>query len=115
MVAAWRGGKATPLGHKETVGRYAECGVMMKTAPAAAFEVSQSEFLFQFFIIAFDDPALFGPGDQVAQSAVFRQIRQPVFARFGLAAGPLDEQPLRHARLGKLVVAMCRANAYGSE
>ena len=88
---------------------------MMKTAPSAAFEVTQSEFLFQFFIIAFDDPALFRQSDQVAQSAVFRQVRHPVFARFGFTAGPLDQQPLWLARLSKLVVAMCRADAYGGE
>ena len=28
---------------------------MMKAAPAAAFEVAQAEFLFQFFIIVFDE------------------------------------------------------------
>jgi hypothetical protein len=32
---------------------------MMKAAPAASFEVAQAKFLFQFFVIAFDDPALF--------------------------------------------------------
>ena len=58
MPAAGRGVKATPLRHQEAIGGDTECGVMMKTAPTAAFEVSQSEFLFQFFVIPFDDPAL---------------------------------------------------------
>src|ERR1035438_397948 len=111
MPAAGRGGKTTPLGHKEAIGRNTECGVMMKAAPAAAFEVTQAKFLFQFLIIAFDHPALFSQSDQVAQSDVFRQVRHPVFARFGFTAGPLDEQPLWLARLGKLVVAMCRPDA----
>ena len=71
----------------------------MKAAPAAAFEMAQSEFLFQFFIIALDDPALFSQSDQVAQSDVFRQVRHPVFARFAFATGPLDEEPLCLARL----------------
>ncbi len=65
---------------------------MMKAAPTAAFEVAQAKFLFQFFIISFDDPALFSQGNHVAQSDVFRQVRHPVFARFGFTAGPLDEQ-----------------------
>ena len=59
MAASGRGGKATPLSDQEAIGRYTECGVMMKAAPSAAFEVAQAKFLFQFFIIAFDDPALF--------------------------------------------------------
>jgi len=56
-------GKATPLGHQETIGGYAECGVMMKATPSSSLEVAQAKFLFQLFIIAFDDPALFRLSD----------------------------------------------------
>src|ERR1700689_5557244 len=115
MAAVGRGGKATPLSHQEAIGGDTESGVMMKASPAASFEVAQAKFLFQLFIIAFDDPAMFGLSDQFAQSDLFRQVRQPVFARFGFAAGPLDQQPLLLSRLLKLVVAMCRANPYASE
>jgi hypothetical protein len=115
MPAAGRGEKATPLSHQEAIGGDRECGVMMKAAPAATFEVAQSEFLFQFFIIAFDDPALFCQSVQVAQWDVFRQVRQPVFARFGFSARPLDQQPLLLSRLLEFVVAMSSANAYGGE
>jgi hypothetical protein len=45
MPAAELRRKATPLSHQEAIGGYAECGVMMKAAPAAAFELAQSEFL----------------------------------------------------------------------
>ena len=38
---------------------------MMKSAPAASFKVSQTEFLLQFLVIAFDDPAMFGEIDQI--------------------------------------------------
>src|ERR1700728_4599527 len=82
---------------------------MMKAAPGAAFEVARSKFPSQFFIIAFDDPALFRLSDPVVQSDLFRQVRQPVFARFGFAAGPLDQQPLLLSRLCEFVVAMCGA------
>jgi hypothetical protein len=41
-----RGGKATPLSHQEAIGGDTECGVMMKAAPTAAFEVPQAKFLF---------------------------------------------------------------------
>ncbi len=57
----------------------------------------------------------FAGATRVAQSDVFHQVRQPVFARFGLAAWPLDQQPLLLSRLLELVVAMSRANAYGGE
>jgi hypothetical protein len=45
MAAANRGGKSTPFSHQEAIGGDRECGVMRKAAPAAAFEVAQSEFL----------------------------------------------------------------------
>jgi hypothetical protein len=109
------GGKATPLIHQEAIGGYRECGMMMKAAPSAAFEVSQTEFLFQFFIIAFDDPALFRQSGQVAQSDLFRQIRQPVFARFGFPAGPLDQEPLLLSRLLEFVIAMRSADAHSGK
>jgi len=115
MAGTGRGGKSTPLGHQEAIGGYAECGVMMEAAPTAPFEVAQAKFLFQFFVVAFDDPALFGQSDKVPQSDAFYQVRQPVFARFGFAAGPLDQQPLLLSRLGELVVAMRRTDAYGGK
>jgi hypothetical protein len=82
---------------------------------SAAFEVARSKFRFQFFIITFDDPALFRLSDPVVQSDLFRQVRQPVFARFGFAAGPLDQQPHLLSRLYEFVIARCGVNAYGSE
>ena len=66
MPAADRGGKVTPFSHQEAIGSYTECGVMMEAAPAASLKVAQSEFLFQFLVVAFDDPALFGQSDKVA-------------------------------------------------
>jgi hypothetical protein len=43
---------------------------MVKAAPAPSFIVTQSEFLLQLFIIAFDDPALLRPSHQVPQRSV---------------------------------------------
>ena len=40
-------------------------GVMVKSPPTPAFIVPQSELLFEFFVVAFDDPAMFG---QLCQS-----------------------------------------------
>ena len=64
-------GKTAPLGYQEAVSGDGERGVVVKAAPAAAFKVAQAEFLFQFLIVAFDDPALFGQRGQIAQLAVF--------------------------------------------
>jgi hypothetical protein len=33
---------------------------MVKTAPTSSLVVAQTQFLLQFLIISFDDPALFG-------------------------------------------------------
>jgi hypothetical protein len=33
---------------------------MVKAAPASAFVMTESEFLLEFLVIPFDDPALFG-------------------------------------------------------
>jgi hypothetical protein len=55
-----RGGKKAPLGDEEPVSSYAERGVMMEASPASAFKVAQAEFLFQFFIVSFHDPAMLG-------------------------------------------------------
>ena len=55
-----RGGKTAPLDHEEAVSGNAEGSVVMESSPAAALIMSQSQFLFQFFIVALDDPAVFG-------------------------------------------------------
>jgi hypothetical protein len=41
-----------------------------------------SQFLFEFLIVAFDDPALLGGYDQILALGFFRQVRQPVLDRF---------------------------------
>ena len=85
--------------------------MMMKATPTASFKMAETQFLFQFLIIALDDPALFAQGDQIAQPAVFRQIGHPVLSGFGFLTGPLDQQPFLFSRLAELVIAMCGANA----
>ncbi len=48
---------------------------MVKTAPASPFVMTESEFLLEFLVIPFDDPALFGERHQVFQFRVGRQRR----------------------------------------
>ena len=55
-----RGGKKASLGDEEPVSSDAERGVMMEASPASAFKVAQAEFLFQFLVISFHDPAMLG-------------------------------------------------------
>jgi hypothetical protein len=66
-----RRGKTAPFGHQEPIGRNAESSVVVKTAPASSFIMSQSEFLFQFLVIALDYPAMFGQSDQILKLQSF--------------------------------------------
>ncbi len=62
---------------------------MVKSPPAAAFKMSQPEFLLQFLVVALDDPALFSQCYQVAQRDILPQIGHPVLGRLSFTAGPL--------------------------
>jgi len=64
---------------------------MMKTAPASSFIVTQSQFLLQFFVVPFDDPALLCPTDQLVEFGLGREGCEPVLGGFGFSAGPLDQ------------------------
>ena len=85
---------------------------MVEAAPAASFEVAQPQFLFQFLIIAFDDPALFCQPDQSAETDAFGQIGHPVFSRFVFATRPLNQEPFQFSRLVEFVIAMGSADAH---
>lgn len=79
---------------------------MMEPTPAAPFKVPQPEFLFQFFVIPFDNPALLGESGEIREFRVGRQRGEPIFNRFGFTSGPLDQQPFFRVRLVAPVVAM---------
>ena len=66
----------------------------MKSPPVATFIVGQTEFRFEFFVVALNHPAMFADADQACQAGFPRQIRQPVSARLLGSDGPLDQQPL---------------------
>src|SRR5258708_35208974 len=76
---AGRGGKTIPLGHQEPISCDAQCGVMMEPAPVAPLKVSQPQLLFQFLVIPFDDPAVFGHLDQSFERGVQSPSRDPIF------------------------------------
>ncbi len=89
--------------------------MMMKAPPAAPFKVAQTQFLFQFLIIALDNPALFAERGQIAQPGVFHQIGQPILSGFGFVTWPLDHQPFRLSRLVELMIPMRGADAHRSK
>src|SRR5579862_6034139 len=84
--------------------------MMMKPAPTSSLEMPQTQFLFQFFIVAFDDPAQLGQADQFRDFCFHRQGRHPILGGFGFALRPLDEQPLLGARFRTLLIPMCRTD-----
>src|SRR5215831_5320273 len=75
MTGAGRGGKTVPFGHQEPISRNAQRGVMVESAPVAAFKVPQSQLLLQLLVISFDDPAVFGHLDQSFEWSIRRQGR----------------------------------------
>src|ERR1039458_3466067 len=80
--------------------------MMMKSAPTSSFEMPQTQFLFQFFIVAFDDPAQLGQADQFRDFCFHWQGRQPILGGFGLSPRSLDEQTLLGARFRTLLIPM---------
>ena len=77
---------------------------MVEPAPVTAFKVPQPQLLFQFLIVPFNDPALFGHFDQSFELGVSRQRRYPVFGGFFLSLAairsatiPPREVPLFHS------------------
>ena len=68
-----RGGNCLPFGDQESVGRDAQCGVMVKATPSAPFKMPEPDLLLEFLIIALDTPTQLGGIDQIAERDVFRK------------------------------------------
>ena len=83
---------------------------MMKPAPTSSLEMPQTQFLLQFFVVAFDDPTQLGQADQVREFRFRRQGGQPILRGFGFSLRPLDEQPFLRARFGALLIPMRRTD-----
>jgi hypothetical protein len=60
MTGTGRGGKTVPLGYQEPISCNAQRSVVVEPAPVATFKVPQPQLLFQFLVVSFDDPAVFG-------------------------------------------------------
>ena len=87
----------------------------MEAAPAAAFEVAQTNFLFELLIVALDAPAQFRHPDHGGKADVRWQRRKPIFGRLLFAPGPFDQQPLLGPRLAALVIEMRGTNPQPGE
>ena len=81
---------------------------MMKTTPTASFVVTQPEFLLQFLVIPFDDPAMFGQMHQLSETDISRQSGQPVLGGFRFPGWPFDQQPFLRMRFRSPVVPVRR-------
>ena len=88
---------------------------MMEAAPTASFVVAQPEFLLQFLIIPFDDPAMFGQMNEFYQGGVGRQSGEPVLGWFRFPGRPFDQQPFFWMRLGSPVVSVRGTHAHGGK
>src|SRR5258707_1137784 len=85
---------------------------MMKASPSAAFEMPEPDLLLELLIVALDPPAQLGEVDQTMQSNVLGEGREPVFGRFLLAFGPLDQQPFFRSALAALEITPRGANSH---
>ena len=115
MPGACGGGKTAPLGDEEPIRDDAESGVMVKSAPASPFKMTQPQFLFQLLIIAFNDPAVLGKVDEVSQRQVGGKSREPLFCGLAFVFRPFDQKPFLQMRFRAPVIAMCRAYTNRSE
>src|SRR3954462_764993 len=110
-----RGGNPRPFGDQEAIGCDAKRGVMVETAPAAALEVPEPEFLLELLVVAFDTPSKLGKFDQALEADVLRQGREPVFGGLPLAFRPLDQEPFLRAQFAQPVIAMSGSHPHPCE
>jgi hypothetical protein len=115
ITGAGRGGKTVPLGDQEPISCDTECGVMVEPTPVASFEMSQSQLLFQFFVIPLDDPAMFGHLYQSFELGGGRQCRYPVLGWFGIPFRPFDQQPLFRPGFVFPIIPMSRTYSNGGK
>src|SRR5512147_2323228 len=95
-----------PLRSQERIRGDAQRRVMMEAAPPPAFEVIESQLIFQFLVVALDSPAQHREPDEVSAGGRRWQRREPVFDRRRFRARPFDQQPLFGTGCRSPVVAM---------
>lgn len=81
---------------------------MVKSAPASPFVVPQTKLLLQLQIVAFDDPTMLRPRNQLFQRNARFKRGEPVLGGLGIALRPFDEEPFFRMGLGSPGISMCR-------
>src|SRR6516225_9793404 len=67
--------------------------MVLEPPPSAAFEMTETNLLFEFLVVTLDAPAQFRKVHQTIKSSRLRKGRKPVFCRLFLAFRPLDQEP----------------------
>ena len=94
---------------EKPVGRNAQCGVMMETAPPAALIMEETELLFQLLIIPLDAPAHHRRTHQGPKRRRDREASEPIMDGLGFLSGPVDQRPLLLAGSTPMPVPVRRA------
>ncbi len=108
-------GKTAPLRDMKAIGGDTEGGVLVKSSPTSALKVSETQFLFEFLVIAFDDPAMFGQCDKLFEPNRCGYRSEPVFGRLGFGSRPFYEHPSFGSRLGTPHIAMRWPDPHGGK
>src|SRR5271166_3639155 len=72
----------------------------------------EPDLLLEVLIVALDPPAQLGGVDQIAEGALCRKRREPIFGRLLLALRPFDQQPFLRSVFGELAIVMRNANTH---
>jgi hypothetical protein len=88
---------------------------MLEASPTSSFIMPKAEFLFQILIVALDAPTRLRDVDQSAPARARGQSGEPVFRGLRLSFGPFDQTPFLGPWRRPVIIAMCRADAYGGE
>src|SRR3954464_2184711 len=88
---------------------------MMEASPTSPFIMPEAELLFEILVIALDAPSRFRDVDQRASAHTRGQGAEPVFRWFRLSFWPFDQTPFLRPWRCPVIIAMCRADAYGGE
>lgn len=67
--------------------------MMMEASPAPSLIMAETEFLFEFLVVALDTPAQLGGADKLSERGISGKGGEPVFERLCIALGPFDQQP----------------------
>jgi hypothetical protein len=99
-VQHWHRGKTSQFRDQKTINCNTECGVMVNPFPPSAFEMSETQFLLEFLMVAFEDPAILGQCHKLFEANRCGHRSEPLFRRIDFGLRPFHEQPFFGPRLG---------------